>query len=238
MGEVQGLPGYHGPTPIMDDIRHCSFSARLDCHYLLRAPETLDSQTLLVVTLHGFSSNPEVMLRLTETMFGPRHAIAALQGPNQFYLGMNNPDVGYGWATNRQAAGSIRLHHEMVQHVLNEAGRAYGIPPERCLLAGFSQPVSFNYRFAATYPAAVRGVIALCGGLPSDWETASYQPVTAAVLHIARSADEYYPPEVTEKYPDRLKTRAGDVEFHLLDGGHRFPSKGKPIVENWLRRIL
>jgi predicted esterase len=58
------------------------------------------------------------------------------------------------------------------------------------------------------------------------------------VLHIARRADEYYPPEVTEKYPDRLKTRASDVEFHLLDGGHRFPSKGKPIVENWLRRVL
>jgi len=222
----------------MDDIQHCSFSARLDCHYLLRAPETVDHQTLLVVTLHGFSSNPEAMLRLTAKMFGPRHAIASLQGPSQFYLSAGNPEVGYGWATNRHAASSIRLHHEMVLHVLNEAGRAHGIPPERRILAGFSQPVSFNYRFAATCPNAVRGVIGLCGGLPSDWETGDYQPVTAAVLHIARRADEYYPPALTEQYPARLRMRVSDAEFHLLEGGHRFPSKGAAIVESWLSRIL
>jgi phospholipase/carboxylesterase len=221
----------------MDDIQHRSFSARLDCRYLLRAPEKVVSETLLVVTLHGFSSNPEVMLRLTDQMFGARHAIASLQGPNQFYLATNNPEVGYGWATDRHAASSIRLHHEMVQHVLDEAGRAYGIPPERRLLVGFSQPVSLNYRFAATYPGQVRGVIALCGGLPSDWETAAYQPVTASVLHIARRADEYYPPEVTEQYPGRLRMRCRDVEFHLLDGGHRFPSKGAAIVEQFLARL-
>lgn len=222
----------------MDNFQHCTFSARLDCHYLLRPPETADAGTLLVVTLHGFSSNPEAMLRLTAGMFGPRHAIAALQGPNQFYLGAHSQDVGYGWATSRHADASIRLHHEMVLHTLQEAGRSHGIPPERRLLAGFSQPVSLNYRFAATYPSAVRGVIGLCGGLPSDWETASYQPVTAAVLHIARRADEYYPPEVTDRYPERLRVRAREVEFHQLDGGHRFPSKGAAIVEDWVRRVL
>ena len=221
----------------MDDVRHCTFSARLDCHYLLRPPEPVDEQSLLVVTLHGFSSNPEVMLRLTALLFGERHVIASVQGPNQFYLGLHSSDVGFGWGSNRHAESAIRLHHEMVLHVLNEAGRAYGIPPERRVLAGFSQPVSFNYRFAATHPSAVRGVVALCGGMPSDWETADYRPVTASVLHIARRADEYYPPDVTERYPDRLRTRCRDVEFHLLDGGHRVPSKAAPLVEQFTARL-
>ncbi|HEV2448515.1 MAG TPA: hypothetical protein VGS58_21430, partial [Candidatus Sulfopaludibacter sp.] len=202
----------------MSDIRHCSFSARLDCHYLLRAPETVGKHTLLVVALHGFSQNPDVMLRLTEGMFGPHHAIASLQGPNQFFVGTKNPDVGFGWGANRHAASAIRLHHDMVQHVLNEAGREHGIPPARRILVGFSQPVSYNYRFAATVPDAVRGVVGMCGGLPSDWETAAYQPVKAAFLHIARHDDEYYPPHVTGQYPARLRLRAADVEFHLLDG--------------------
>ena len=222
----------------MDDIQHCTFSARLDCHYLLRAPHSVDDRTLLVVTLHGFSANPEVMLRLTANMFGPGPVIASLQGPNQFFLSASRPDVGYGWNTSRHAASSIRLHHDMVLHVLSEAGRVYGIPPERRFLAGFSQPVSLNYRFAATCPDAVRGVVGLCGGIPSDWETAAYRPVTASVLHIARRADEYYAPEVTEQYPARLRIRVSDVEFHQLDGGHRFPSQGTPIVERWLSRIL
>ncbi len=147
------------------------------------------------------------------------------------------PEVGFGWATNRHPASSVRLHHEMVLHVLHEAGGAHGIPPERRILVGFSQPVSFNYRFAATCPEAVRGVVALCGGLPSDWETGAYQPVTASVLHIARRADEYYAPAVTEQYPARLRIRVSDAEFHLLEGGHRFPSKGASIAESWLSRI-
>ena len=63
-------------------------------------------------------------------------------------------------------------------------------------------------------------------------------PVTAAVLHIARRRDQYYPPSITEQYPERLRQRAADVEFHLIDGGHQMPSSGSRIVEPWLRRIL
>jgi len=218
--------------------QHCTFSARLDCHYLLRPPETIDSTTVLVVTLHGFGQSPEIMLPLTEKMFGPHHAIASLQGPNQFFMDPKNMQVGYGWNTSRHAPASIRLHHDMVRHVLNEAGGEYGIPPERRILVGFSQPVSLNYRFAATFPGEVRGVVGICGGLPGDWETGVYQPVTAAVMHIARRDDEWYPPAVTEQYPERLRLRVMDLEFHLLEGGHHFPSKGDVIAEGWLKRIL
>lgn len=223
---------------MMNGIRHCTFSARLDCHYLLRVPDKLGSRSTLVVVLHGFGQSPEVMLPLAAQMVGEGHVIAAVEGPNQFFIESRFPEVGCGWATSRHAPSSIRLHHEMVLHVLHEAGREYGIPPERRLLMGFSQPVSLNYRFAATWPDAVRGVIGICGGLPGDWETGPYQPVKAAVLHVARRQDEYYPPSVTEQYEARLRLRVADVEFHLLEGGHRFPSKGNAIVEGWMGRIL
>jgi len=220
------------------DVRHCTFSARLDCHYLVSAPPALGPGTPLVVTLHGFAQTPEMMLPLTRNLFGADAVIASLAGPNQFFLNDQTSNIGYGWNTNRHAASAIRLHHDMVLHVLNEAGREYGIPPARRFVAGFSQPVSLNYRFAATHPAALRGVLAICGGLPGDWETGPYQPVTAAVLHIARRADQFYPPEVTEQYPERLRLRVKDQEFHLIDGGHRIPSAGHAIVGNWLSRVL
>lgn len=222
----------------MEDVLHRTFSARLDCHYLLRTPETVNSETALVVALHGFGANPETMLHLTAKLFGTPAVIVALQGPNQFFLGEKNREVGFGWITNRHPADSIRLHQDMVLHVLAEAGREFGIPPERHLLAGFSQAVGLNYRLAATCPEAVRGVIAICGGLPGDWEEGGYRPVKAALLHIARRGDEYYPPAVTEQYPARLRLRASDVEFHLLDGGHTMPSNGSVIVDPWVRRIL
>jgi predicted esterase len=215
-----------------------TFSARLDCHYLLRVPERIEPASVLVVALHGFGQTPEVMLELTARLFGPHHMIAALQGPNQFFLGTDTREVGCGWNTNRRAPESIRLHHDMVRHVLNETGEEFDIPVERRIVAGFSQPVSLNYRLAATFPEAVRGVVGICGGLPGDWETGTYQPVAGSVLHIARREDEFYPPTVTEQYPGRLRLRVKDVEFHLLDGGHRMPSNGRGIVESWLERIL
>jgi predicted esterase len=221
-----------------DAVRHASFTARLDCHYLLRVPEPVDAGTLLVAALHGFGQTPETMLELTARMFHRRHAIASLQGPNAFFLDPQARQVGYGWITSRHAGDAIRLHRDMVLHVLNEAGREYGIPPERRILAGFSQSVALNYRLAATVPEAVRGVVAVCGGLPGDWETGPYRPVEAAVLHIARRADPHYPPAVAEQYPQRLRLRIEDLEFHLLEGGHAMPSKAGPLVEGWLARIL
>jgi phospholipase/carboxylesterase len=221
----------------MGKVTERGFTARLDCHYLLRTPEVVDSRTPLVVTLHGFGADPESMLGLTARLFSTEPVIASVQGPFQFFRDGATREVGYGWVTNKHPAESIRLHHDMVSYVAGEVGREFGIPQERRLLAGFSQAVSLNYRFAAAFPEAVRGVIAICGGLPSDWESADGS-VSAAILHIARRQDRYYPPNVTETYPERLRRRAGDVEFHLLDGGHQIPSGGSTIVGPWLERIL
>jgi predicted esterase len=214
------------------------FSARLDCHYLLLAPFAVNASTPLVVTLHGFAASAEAMLPLTAQLFETQPVIVSLQGPNQFFLGAGNREVGYGWITNRRPAESIRLHQEMVRYAAEEAGREFGIPRERCFLCGFSQSVGLNYRFASAHPDVFRGLIAICGGLPGDWDHGPYEQVTAAVLHIARRADKFYPPEVTCGYAERLRRRATDVEFHLLEGGHRMPSEGRKIVGPWLRRLL
>jgi predicted esterase len=222
----------------MPEIADRSFSARLDCHYLLLAPDSVDARTPLVLTLHGFGNNPEIMLQLAARLFANSAIVASLQGPNQFFLGQSTREVGYGWITSRRPAESIRLHHEMVLHVLSEVGRQFGIPPERRILTGFSQSVALNYRFAATHPDAIRGVVGICGGLPGDWDDGAYQPVTASVLHIARGSDEYYPPNVTGTYLERLRRRATDVEFHLIEGKHQVPSDGSRIVRPWLKRVL
>jgi predicted esterase len=215
-----------------------TFSARIDCHYLLHAPPDADASKVLVAALHGFGSNPEVMLRLTERLLGPNYIIAAIQAPNQFFLSQNVNDVGYCWATNKHSDSSVRLHHDMLLYVLDEVGRQYGIPEERRLLVGFSQPVGMNYRFAATHPDAVRGVIGICGGIPKNWEDGPYRKVSASLLHIARSEDEFYGPAVTGNYAERLRLRADDVEFHMLEGGHQFPSKAGSIVEPWIQSRL
>ena len=223
-----------------ETIQNRTFTARLDCHYLLYVPESITERTLLAVTLHGYGSDPRMMLQLTGNMLGAEHVIASLQAPGAFFLSQNTPrsEVGYCWLTNQHAASAVRLHHDMLLHVFADVGRLYGIPAERRLLVGFPQPVGINYRFAATHPDATWGVIGICGGLPKNWEDGQYRRVSAALLHIARREDEFYPPDTTERYPERLRLRAADVEFHLMEGGHRFPSKAKPLVERWIERVF
>ncbi len=165
--------------------------------------------------------------------------IASMQAPSQFFPS-NTPDgvVGYCWGSPAHPQASVRLHHEMLLHVAREVGGRFGIGAERRLLVGFSQPVGMNYRFAATHPDEVRGVIGICGGMPKNWDDGEYRKVSAALMHIARREDEIFPPDVTAKYAARLRLRADDVEFHLLDGGHKFPSKAGPIVESWIERVF
>jgi predicted esterase len=215
-----------------------TFAARLACRYLLDPPEPVDARTVLVAALHGFGQTPEDMLRLSRHMAGPHHAIAAIEGPYAFFLGAGSDKVRYGWITNRRPAESIRLHQEMVGHTLEDAGARLALPAERRILLGFSQSVSLNYRVVAAHPDAVRGVTAICGALPGDWDDANPSRISPAILHIARRGDEFYPPERTEQYASRLRLRCDDVEFQLLDGGHRFPSRAGPLWENWLARIL
>jgi predicted esterase len=208
------------------EIEACSFAARIDCRYLVQRPDEAGSP------VQGYGMDAETMLRLVSTWF-PGNTIISMQAPHPFYRDVHTREVGYSWATHAQSEESVRLHHEMLLHVL----AATGDRPERRLLVGFSQPVGLNYRFAATYPGAVRGVIGVCGGMPKDWETgARYGQVDAALLHIARSEDEIYPAALTRQYPARLGIRAQDAEFLELPGGHRFPSLAQPAVQDWVKR--
>lgn len=220
---------------------HRTFSARLECRYLLRAPDN-SGNPLLVIALHGYSSNPEDMLRLTSMLVGDRHIVASIQAPNQHYVSAGLPNSqsapGYNWGISRHWESSVRLHHDMLLQVLSTLREQFGVGPERCLLVGFSQPVGLNYRFVGTHPGQVRGLIGICGGVPRDWEEDKYQPVSAALLHISRDADEFYPVSAVQAFPDRLRRHAPDVEFHLMPGPHRFPSKADKIVRPWLARVF
>ena len=197
-------------------------------------------------TLHGSPHSlptykVALMLRMSETALGGDDAIiASVRAPNQHYLTslraaspgapVAGTEVGYNWGTIRHAALNIELHHRIVRTISAELRERFQIPRNRVVLMGFSQPVGLNYRFIGTYPKEAAGVIAMCGGVPKDWEEDKYGKVDAPILHIARSEDEFFPESVARGFPDRLRAHAADVEFHMLPGQHRFPSKAGAII--------
>ena len=228
---------YHSMSP-----EQHTFTAPLECRYWLHQPAEPSDNPLIALALHGYSSNPEAMLRLTVGLLGDQCNVASLQAPNQHYSNPGLPNAesvpGYNWGIRPHWESSIRLHHDMVRKTLALLRERFRVSPERCLLIGFSQPVGLNYRFVATHPDEIGGLIGICGGVPRDWEEDKYQPVKAAVLHISRDEDEFYPLNVVSTFAERLRRRAGDVEFHLIPGTHRFPSKAGGIVRPWLQRVF
>lgn len=203
-------------------------------------PPEKEENTLLVLALHGYGSNPEEMLRLTQIALGPGPIIASLRGPNQHYSGGKpgpNRDTGYNWGTVAHSEQNIRLHREIVRSVAAELRERFGIPARRVILMGFSQPVGLNYRFIGTHPEAAGGVIGICGGVPKDWEEDKYSKVEAPILHISRSEDEFFPEAVARGFPDRLRAHASNVEFHMLPGEHRFPSKASATIRQFAEKI-
>jgi len=229
------------PNNLMSTQQH-TFSAALECRYLLHVPPSTTPNQLIVLALHGYSSNPEAMLRLTTALVGDHQVVASLEGPNQHYANPGLPNAAsvaaYNWGIRPHWESSVRLHHDMVRKALASLRDGFDAGAERCLLVGFSQPVGLNYRFVATHPDEVAGVIGICGGVPRDWEEDKYHAVEAAVLHISRDEDEFYPVDVVSTFAGRLRHRASDVEFHLLPGPHRFPSKAHQIVRPWIKRVF
>jgi predicted esterase len=216
-----------------------AFTAQLECSYLLHVPQ--GAPELLVLALHGYGSSPEAMLRLTRPLVGDQHVLATLQGPNQHYaapMPSASTAPAYNWGIREHHAAAVRLHHSMLLTVLRRLRERFGLPASRCVLVGFSQPVGLNYRFIGTHPEEAGGVIGICGGVPRDWEEPKYQAVTAPILHIARHEDEFFPAETARGFPDRLRAHAASVEFHMMPGGHRFPSKAAGIVQPWLTRVF
>lgn len=217
-----------------------SFQVTLEAGYLLHVPASVGEATLLVLALHGYGSNPEVMLRLSTPAVGEDCIVASLRGPNQYYVSGNpaTEEIGYNWGTRRHPELNIRLHHQMVRAAALELRSRFGIPHRRTVLMGFSQPVGLNYRLIGTYPEEAGGIIAICGGVPKDWEEDKYGAINAPILHISRSEDEFFPVDVARGFPDRLRRHAADVEFHLLPGAHRFPSKSRQIIQEWRDRVF
>ena len=219
----------------------CALTAEIKLYYDLYVPAGAPPRSPLLIALHGYGSNKEWMMRVAR-MFAPDDfAIAALQGSHQHLKEPKQeggpPRYGFGWLTNFHPEESIRLHHRALLDLIQGLVERGVANPARVFLMGFSQSVAPNYRFTFTHRERVRGVVGICGGLPGDWETGpQYGRTEAAVLHLAGTQDEYYPPARTSDYASRLLERARDVEVKSYQAGHEIVPAMRGDVRAWLGR--
>jgi predicted esterase len=198
----------------------------------------------LLVALHGYGGNRDSMMRVASGVANGKMTVIALQGPYQFFRW--GPDgkpkrypLGFGWGTTYKMEESIELHHHDLRTVIRLAVQNHSADRSNVFLLGFSQACSYNYRFAFTYPRQVRGVIAVCGGVPGDWDrNPRYQAGHTQVLHIAATRDRWYTREKNASFRDQLAQRAASIDFRFYKSNHRFPRAAIPHIRRWIEAKL
>lgn len=213
---------------------------RINLYYDLYVPEGgAAGPKPLIVAFHGYEGNKESMMALAQRINSQDFVIASVQGPNSFFVRdgsePNKPRIGFGWMMQYKAEETMRLHHETVLGVIRDIEAEHAIDRDAIFLIAFSQSVSLNYRFTFTHPGVVRGVIAVCGGIPGDWDQDKYQQSDTDVLIIAGETDEFYPLDRTRTFKEAIAKRARSAEFRSFPVGHVFPREALPLINDWIK---
>jgi len=208
------------------------------CYYDLYVPDGNHPRPL-IIALHGYGGDKRSMMHLMRRINERDYVIASLQGPHQHLVRPteSSPQLGYGfgWLSNFKPEESIALHHRLVLNIIETLTTSRTIDASRVFLLGFSQAVGINFRFAFTHHELVRGVIAICGGIPGDWQVdGKYQSGKIDVLYLAAERDEFYTPDRMRQNAEALRGRAGSVELRFFDVGHEVPRESYPVINEWL----
>jgi predicted esterase len=194
----------------------------------------------LLLALHGYGQTKEWILDKARRIHDGDWLIAALQGPNGFMVEDRHGGqrTGFNWGARHRHHEAVAVHHQALLAVIEDVGTVVPVDSRAIFLLGFSQPVSFNYRFVFTFPARVRGVIGVCGGIPGDHDQVAFQPSATSVLHIGTTNDEFYDADRVRGFRPWLEGLASDVELDLVKGGHAFPDGSPERIEAWIRSRL
>lgn len=224
----------------MADEVEAFLSVEVPLRLLARRPEGSGPAPVLL-GMHGYGMDAESFLAVLAKAAPPSFLILSVQGPHSTLVsGVDDPEMkrGFHWGVSPRAEDNRLVHRRAVLAALAWAA-ANGGDPARAILAGFSQPCSFNYRLAAAPPdgLAFSAVLALCGGVPGEW-TGPGEPTAASgavdVLHVSTNHDPYYPAERIAPYKDILASRFRSAAHRTYDGGHRVPSASFPDVRAFL----
>ena len=213
------------------------------CYYDLYVPES-DRPKPLVIATHGYGGDKSPMMKLMRRILSngdQDFVIAALQGPHQHLVmpTKESPKLGYGfgWLSNFKPEESVAMHHQLIRRIIETLRASGEADVSRVFLVGFSQSVGANFRFAFTHPGLVRGVVAICGGIPGDWESeGKYQSGAVDVLYVAAERDEFYTPDRMRQNAESLRRRARSVELKFFDAVHEVPHDSYAAINDWLTR--
>lgn len=213
-----------------------SVTTEINLYYDFFKPESHEKPLPLIIAVHGYGAHKRYMMREAQMLGDNGFAIVSLQAPHQHYRQTDKGlRIGFGWLTDHKPEESVAIHQKFVLDVIEKLSKDELIDEKRIFLFGFSQACALNFRFAFTYPEMLRGVLGVCGGIPSDLETNEvYQPTNADVFYLYSHQDEFYPLEKFESFDAKLKTFLPAYQSKSYEAKHEITGEMREDMKNWL----
>lgn len=210
--------------------------AEIKLYYDLFLPENLKTPAPLLIAVHGYGAHKRYMMREARLIAPENFAIVSIQAPHQHFRQTDNGfKIGFGWLTDFKAEESVLIHQNFISVIIQNLAEKEIIDTQKVYLYGFSQACALNFRFAFTFPEIIRGVIGVCGGIPSDLETnESYKPTNADVFYLYGSMDEFYPLEKFQGFEQKLRKYLPNFEAKLYDAKHEITNEMREDMRKWL----
>jgi phospholipase/carboxylesterase len=184
-----------------------SVTAEINLYYDLFVPEDAPKNAPLLITIHGYAAHKRYMMREARLIAPENFVIVSLQAPNKFWRETKGGEFKpvFGWLTDYKPEESVALHHKFILDVIGKLSSDGIINKDQVFLHGFSQACALNFRFAFTHPESLKGIIGICGGIPSDLDTNEiYKPINADVLYLYGDEDVFYPLEKFQRFEKKL----------------------------------
>ena len=213
-----------------------SVKAEIKLYYDLYLPENLKIPAPLLLAVHGYGAHKRYMMREARLVAPENFVVVSIQAPHQHFRPTDSGyKVGFGWLSDFKAEESVLLHQNFILDVIEKLAEKEIIDMEKVYLYGFSQACALNFRFAFTFPDIVRGVIGVCGGIPSDLETSeNYQPTNADVFYLYGNEDEFYPLEKFQGFEQKLRNYLPNFQSKFYDAKHEITNEMREDMKNWL----
>jgi predicted esterase len=213
-----------------------TITAEISLYYDLFVPDGAAKAPLLIA-VHGYGAHKGYMMREARAVAPETFVIASVQGPNQHFRPTENGyRVGFGWLTDHKPEEYVALHHRFLRHVIERLKSEDLIDVEQIFLYGFSQASALNFRFAFSHPEVLKGVVAVCGGIPGDLETNPvYQGFAAATLYLHGDDDEFYSQEKFESYKQNLAARLPNFQSKKYAAKHEITDEMRADIRAFLR---